>query len=308
MSLPDAIAPGIYATCRHAGRWRKLIARMFLGDLTGEQQNDLLDHVRHCSSCRRHYHRHLTVERTLVQERDQPTHFERERLAQRIFAEARLRDREMELKQKVQPWRRRAWIWSASMAVLLLVGAGVLWRQLRTPPAKELTPKGIATTTRPMVGLRVLRLFEQEQDGQRALAAPLPPVRPGKLRRLRLGDSMVLLYTNRGARRFAFVVGVGPDWEPRWYFPSPPEARSVPLSPGVVDRPFGDPVRLRVNHTKGRLTIFGLFSDRPLTMKQVSLALERAEGHGRPPWQHGRLQLPGNVQQVRLHYLLEPDP
>lgn len=307
MSLSDAIAPSTYA-CRHAGRWRKLIARMFLGDLSGEQQNDLLDHVRHCPSCRHNYRRHLTVERALVHEQDQPTHFERERLAQRIFAEARLRDREMKMEQEERPWRRRAWIWSASVALLLLVSAGVLWRQLRTSPAEELTPKGIATTTRSTVGLRVLRLFAQEQDGQRALAAPLPPVRPGKLGRLRLGDSMVLLYTNRGARRFAFVVGVGSDWKPLWYFPSPPENRSVPLLPGVVDRPFGDPVRLSVNHAKGRLTIFGLFSDRPLTMKEVSLALERAESQGQMPWQHKRLQLPRSVLQVRLHYLLEPDP
>jgi hypothetical protein len=116
---------------------------------------------------------------------------------------------------------------------------------------------------------------------------------------------MVLLYTNRGPARYGFVVGVDRAWQPRWYFPTPEEGISPRLAPQVVDRALGQPIRLSLNHGPGPLTIFGLVTSRPVSIREVQEALDRSRPEGKTPMQRERLPLSGVEEQVRLDLLLE---
>lgn len=281
----------------HCGHWRPAMEQLFLAGLSGEEQNRLFDHVRGCSACHRVYLQHLAVERAAVhgdaERADEPTHFEIERLGQRIFAQAVPVDA---ARRRGQWARRAAWV---AVGVMVALAVPLLWHQLRpVEEGRELTPKGSAIS--PTVGLQALRLHHG--PGGRALERTLPPLRSGDPERLRLGDSLVLLYTNRGPALHAFVLGIDEEGRPLWYFPAPPQSHSVRLKAEVVDQPFGRPVRLRVNHRAGRLTVLGLFSPRQLTAVEVRRALERARSEGR-----ALLPLGPEVQQLRLELLVQAE-
>ncbi len=186
------------------------------------------------------------------------------------------------------------------MAAIIAEVVGV-WQYGGDPQRREeFTARGGAPA--PRVAIRVLRIHG-EGDEQK-LAEPME-ARAGAHPRLKLDDMMVALYTNRHQPVYAFVVGVGPGWEPLWYRPASPRTRSVELSADVADKPLLDPVRLRVNHRPGTLVIFSLLSPRPLTMDQVRQAIARAQDGGGKPGRLERLPLPAEVAQTRMVYDIE---
>lgn len=72
-----------------------------------------------------------------------------------------------------------------------------------------------------------------------------------------------------------FLVGVGPDGQPRWYHPRPEEKESValPREP-VADQPLPG-VRLDVNHREGTTRVYAVYSHRPLSVEEVRQAVAR---------------------------------
>ena len=292
-------------TCRHLSRTRRDLEQMFLGKLTGQAQNELLEHTRTCEACERLHLRFLAAERAAVfggeeHPPDAATHFESERLKDRIMAQATAVAAEEQRKQPASAWWLRALAWTSVVAVIAVVGG--VWQYGGDPKKRdEFTARGGAPA--PTVGIRVLRIHGQGEEQK--LAAPMEARAAGAHPRLKLDDMMVALYTNRNEPVFAFVVGIGPSWEPLWYRPAPPRTRSVELSGGVADKPLVDPVRLRVNHRPGTLVIFSLLSSRPLTMEQVRQAIARARDGGGRPLQLERLPLPQEVAQTRMVYDIE---
>ena len=284
---------------------------MFTGKLSGQQQNELLEHVRTCEQCEKLHLRFLAAERAAVHDGDpkrqgEATHFEGERLKDRILAQAgAVAVAEQRHAQPARTWWLKALAWTAVAAVVIggvwQFGGGPEEDPALEPRQHELTARGGAPT--PGVGIRFLRLHGQGDD--RKLAEPMEATSAGAHPRLKLDDMMVALYTNRRRTVFAFVVGIGPGWEPLWYRPAPPRTRSVELSAGVADRPLVDPVRLKVNHQPGTLVIFSLLSPRPLTMDQVRQAIARAREGGGKPQGLERLPLAGEVAQTRMVYDIE---
>ena len=130
---------------------------MFSGRLGGDEQNELLEHTRRCDSCEGLYLRYLAAERAAVHDDEEqgarPTHFERERLAQRIMAQAAGQEQQAAGQVSVsRRWLMRALAWS-TMALVTMLGGGVLWRAL-APPRDDFTPKG--GTAPATVGRRLL--------------------------------------------------------------------------------------------------------------------------------------------------------
>ena len=295
------------APCRHLGDTRRGLERMFLGKLSGDQQNDLLEHTRTCEACERLHLRFLAAERAAVhgeqeQQHGEPTHFESERLKDRILAQATAMEA-AEQKQRApaaSAWWFKALAWTSVVMVMVVVG-GVWQYNTGQKDEGEYVARGGAPV--PKVGIRVLRLHGQGDEQK--LGEPMEASGAGAHPRLKLDDLMVALYTNRHEPVYAFVVGVGADWEPLWYKPAPPQTRSVELSGGVADKPLVDPVRLKVNHRPGTLVIFSLLSRQPLTMEQVRQAIASAQEGGGKPDRLERLPLPADVAQTRMVYDIE---
>ncbi len=79
--------------CRHLPETRRGLERMFTGKLSGSKQNELLEHVRTCEPCEKLHLRFLAAERAAVygddaEDQGEATHFESERLKDRIMAQA----------------------------------------------------------------------------------------------------------------------------------------------------------------------------------------------------------------------------
>lgn len=295
--------------CRRRQETRRALERMFIGKLSGDKQNELLEHVRTCEPCEKLHLRFLAAERATVHDGDperqgEATHFESERLKDRILAQAAaVAEAEQRDREPARAWWVKALAWSSVVAVIGVIGG--VWQyggapegDLPGPRPHELVARGGAPA--PKVAIRVLRISGQG-DEQR-MAEPMEARAAGAHPRLKLDDMMVALYTNRHQPVFAFVVGIGPGWEPLWYRPAPPRTRSVELSVDVADKPLVDPVRLKVNHRPGTLVIFSLLSPRPLTMDQVRQAIARAREGGGKPQGLERLPLPNEVAQTRMVY------
>ena len=62
-------------------------------------------------------------------------------------------------------------------------------------------------------------------------------------------------------------------------------------APDGVDRQLGAAVRLGVNHDPGKVRIYALFSDAPVTAQEVEAAAERLREQGRKPSQADALPL-----------------
>lgn len=75
------------------------------------------------------------------------------------------------------------------------------------------------------------------------------------------------------APRQLFVVGLGPDGQPRWYHPRPEENVSLTLPPGTLTGHVLPAVRLSVNHVTGSTHVWAIFSEAPLSVAQLSTAL-----------------------------------
>ena len=92
-----------------------------------------------------------------------------------------------------------------------------------------------------------------------------------------------LAVSNTGKYSKVFLVGLDKDYDLKWYAPRPPETESVAApAPGMtaettVETPVGASVRLVVNHGPGMTRIYGLFSDKPITVAEVEAAAKTAK-------------------------------
>ena len=117
--------------------------------------------------------------------------------------------------------------------------------------------------------------------------------RTAGLRAFCIGDSGVtprcaraaqlrLTVSNSGKFQRVFVVGFDDDWSPKWYAPRPPELQSV-TAPGGIDAPIGPPVKLGINHDPGKVRIYALFSDAPVSAPEIEAAAERMRQQEKHP-------------------------
>jgi hypothetical protein len=99
----------------------------------------------------------------------------------------------------------------------------------------------------------------------------------GVTRRCTRSTQLRLTVSNGGKFQRLFLLGLDDDWGLKWYAPRPPEQQSVPApqGPNLIDREVGPAVRLGVNHDRGKVRVYALFSDEPVTAQEVEAAAER---------------------------------
>lgn len=172
------------------------------------------------------------------------------------------------------PSRLLAWLGG-----LVAVGAAVLialpfFRAADAPPTSgvesgsEFQARGKPARYGKQVGLRVFCLAPKggvvrELRHEAAQPAPNCP----------LGSSFKFATTNRTQLGYLFLVGVDARRQALWYSPAPPRTKSVSIEKNTVDTPLEREVRLEVNHRRGELRIFAIFSSRPLAAKMVQKAI-----------------------------------
>jgi hypothetical protein len=235
-------------------KYERLIDGMVLDPLSAPAWQELRGHLRDCDACRARYDRVALAERMLhggpaALATPSPASFDR-------IGAAVLDGLEPAPKPA---WKRAlAWLappqrWGVALAAMLVVAILPVVLRPTPPDANEFQARG----GRPAERAAGLRAFCLDQSG----------VTP----RCTRASQLKLTVSNGGGFGRVFLVGVDDQWNLKWYAPRPPELASVPAPVGV-DQPVGAAVRVGVNHDPGKVRIYALFSDTPVSASEIEAA------------------------------------
>jgi hypothetical protein len=235
-------------------RYQKLIDEMIVGDVAPAQWQELRTHLGGCTSCRARYDRVALAERML---HGGPEALARPSVASFDRIGAAVLDGVAPAApawQRALQWFAPTQRWAVGLAAAAAVAVLVpFW--LRSPNA-GFQSRGAATHER-TAGLRAFCIGDE-----------------GVTPRCARSTQLRLTVSNGGKFQRVFLVGLDDEWATKWYAPRPPEQQSV-TAPGGVDQQVAPPVRLGVNHDPGKVRIYALFSDAPVTAQEVESAAER---------------------------------
>jgi hypothetical protein len=252
-------------------KYQRLVDEVLLGPVPPAKWERLRTHLKGCEDCRARYNRVVLAERMLhggPGAIDTPSPDEIDRIAGGIFAE------ETPAWKRMLQWFAPTPRWATGVAMtaaaLLLIP---LLSQSPSPPGvvphlptgsgpiEQFQARGVSTMSR-QAGLRAFCLV-----GDRVV--PLE----GKEARCERQSSLKLAVSNPGNYARVFLVGVDGDGAIKWYSPRPPEKESVQAPAGIAEQPLGSAVRLEVNHGRGPVRVFALFSDKPIKSDEVAAAV-----------------------------------
>lgn len=103
----------------------------------------------------------------------------------------------------------------------------------------------------------------------------------GDGRRCSLAAALRLVVGNGGRFRHVFAVGLDDRAVIHWYLPRPPDVVSA-VAPLGEDRVLGAPVPLAPDHVAGKLRVYALFSDAPVSAQEVTAATAELKAQQRP--------------------------
>lgn len=268
-------------------RFSRIIDELIVGELAPAEWHELRDHLRGCSACRARYDRVALAERMLgggPAALGRPSQASLDRIGAAVLDGAAPPARGW---QRLVQWFAPTPRWAAGLAVaaaLVLIPFA-----LRAPTSDPgFQARGGAPQER-TAGLRAFCL----DDG-------------GVTPRCTRQDQLRLTVSNAGRFQRVFLVGLDDEWAPKWYAPRPPEIQSV-AAPEGVDVPVGPAVRLGVNHDPGKVRVYALFSDVPVTMPEVEAAAERMRQQGKAPSQMESLPLM-RTDVVQRSVVLDVEP
>ena len=193
---------------------------------------------------------------------------------------------------------------AAALAVLVL---GVVLMRRGGDAADEFNPRSAATASdsanfaRPDLELFCVRRadgdveFEGTTDvAMGALECPM-------------GAELKLAYRNPSKRlQYAAFFGIAADGSAYWYGPTPATPRPVEVRSTEKLVPFGETIRLNVNHSPGRVRVHAIFSTQPIGFDQLRQRLST-----RPRerlWEGGDLSSPENVATDRVFEVVDEAP
>jgi hypothetical protein len=252
-------------------RW---IDEMIVGEVPTAQWNELHRHLAGCTSCRSRYDRVSLAERMLhggPNALATPSSSTLKRLEGAVLgatvAQGPAWQRALQWFAPTQRWAVGI---AAAAAVVVLIP--FLARSPTPQRGDEFQTRG-ATTHERTAGLRAFCIGDE-----------------GVTPRCARTTQLRLTVSNAGKFQRVFVVGFDDDFNPKWYAPRPPEAQSV-VAPDGVDQQIGTAVKLGINHDPGRVRIYALFSDAPVTTQEVESAADKLREQGKKPSQIESLPL-----------------
>ena len=238
---------------------RKLIDRHFAGIGPPAAERAMRAHLVDCSDCRTHYERHLH----LVALDPQAALPRRERLARGLGLSS----------QPVAPRAPRRWFGLAAASAacaVALVASGLL----RAPGASQ--PRG----SRPSARSQLL-VYEIAKGAAARQAA----------HEVRVDSALAFAYANIAHRRYLMVFAVDDAHRVYWYHPAWEKAADDPVALDIRrdDAVHELPQAITHRFTGRRLRLFGVFADRPLSVRQIEALVGRATADGQG---HIRIDVP----------------
>jgi hypothetical protein len=252
-------------------RYIKIIDEMLVGDMEPAMWDELHAHLAGCTSCRARYDRVAMAERMLhggPRAIDTPSSSTLKRLEAVVLSSAT----PASAWQRALRWFAPTQRWAVGVAAV--AAAVVLIPFLARSPksAGEFQVRGPATQER-TAGLRAFCIGDE-----------------GVTPRCARTTQLRLTVSNAGKFARVFVIGFDDEFNPKWYAPRPPEQQSV-AAPDGVDQQIGPAVKLGVNHDPGKVRIYALFSDAPVSAQEIEAAADRLREQGRKPSQIESLPL-----------------
>jgi len=108
----------------------------------------------------------------------------------------------------------------------------------------------------------------------------------------KLGDILTFSYTNvksdgSAGYSYLFLFGVDEQGHPLWYYPNPQEQESIAIDTDAqaINRPLPGGIKLAVNHKAGRIRVYGLFSDSPLSIRRIKHRLDELKQENVSPFE-----------------------
>ena len=269
-------------------KYERLIEGMLLDPLSAPAWQELRGHLRDCTGCRARYDRVALAERMLhggpaALATPSPASFDRIGAALLDGLAPAPRSAWKRVLEWLAPPQR----WGGALAAMLVVA--ILPVVLRPVPApSEFQARGGRPADR--------------AAGVRAFCLDASGVTP----RCTRASQLKLTVSNGGGFGRVFLVGVDDQWNLKWYAPRPPEMASVP-APAGVDQPVGAAVRVGVNHDPGKVRIYALFSDTPVSASEIeAAAAELGRAHKLPSAEAALPLERGDVVQKSVVVNVEP--
>jgi hypothetical protein len=254
-------------------RYIRLIDDMLVRDVEPGEWNELHRHMAGCLTCRARYDRVSLAERMLhggPSALATPSSSTLKRLEGAVLGAAAA---PLPAWQRALQWMAPTQRWAVGVAAAAAVVVLIPFLARSPAPHDEFQTRGTTTSHERTAGLRAFCIGD---DGVTPRCARTTQLR--------------LTVSNAGKFQHIFVVGFDDDFNPKWYAPRPPEQQSV-TAPDGVDQQIGTAVKLGVNHDPGKVRIYALFSDAPVTTQEVQAAADRLREQGKHPSQIESLPL-----------------
>ena len=226
---------------------RALIGAHFNGTISPAQERAMRDHMIGCEDCRAYYKRKL-----LLANLDPKGLDSRDRLA-----------RGLGIARRRHPRRPMALIAVAATVLVFMA----IWHGRTVTSGKD----GFVSRGEDGRGEATRLWIYRVPPGEQAVSAG---------DEMDATDELAFAYENTEGRKYLLVFGLDEHGNVYWYHPAwtepseNPPATSVSTEPGIHELP--EAVRHPIEGD--RLRIFGIFTDRPLTVKQVEVAVRENGG------------------------------
>lgn len=253
-------------------RYIRIIDDMIVRDVEPGEWSELHRHLAGCVSCRARYDRVSLAERMLhggPGALDTPSSSTLERLEGAVLGTAA----PVPMWQRAVQWFAPTQRWAVGVAAAAAVVV-LLPFLARSPRSHdEFQTRGPTASHERTAGIRAFCIGDE-----------------GVTPRCARTTQLRLTVSNAGKFAHVFVVGFDDDFNPKWYAPRPPEQQSV-AAPDGVDQQIGAAVKLGINHDPGKVRIYAIFSDAPVTTPEVQAAADRLREQGKHPSQIEALPL-----------------
>ncbi len=276
------------AACDDEKKYSRLVDEVITSELPADKWERLRKHLAGCARCRARYNKAVLAERMLhggPKAVGRPSGAEFDRIARAVVPGSGAGAWQRLLQWFAAPTQR----WVATGLVAAAAAVLVIPMLRQGQPNGDWHEHPSTGTFQPRGGKGPVELFSKNLDGKvvprnaglRAFCLMKDQVQPldpnGKAApRCDRAAQLKLAVSNSGGFKNLFLVGMDGEHELKWYAPRPPETESVaaPLESAGADVPIGASVRLAVNHRPGPVRIFALFSDAPVSAKEVEAATE----------------------------------
>jgi hypothetical protein len=274
--------------------FKKMIDDVVIDELPTSKWEKLRKHLQGCLTCRSRYNKAVLASRMLAggpQAIGTPSPAELNRIERAVLDG---HEPKKSAFGRMLSWFAPAQRWGTGLALTAAALAIIPLLRMNEPTSgrDEFQPRGgkdkgpvelfsktpVLKPTERSAGLRAFCLV-----GDKVEALDQKDTKPPRCAR---SAQLKLAVSNTGKYSKVFLVGLDKDYDLKWYAPRPPETESVNApAPGqdketaetTVETPVGASVRLVVNHGPGVTRIFGIFSDKPVTVAEVEAAAKTAK-------------------------------